>query len=418
MAYQTQAPCEFGSAGGTSCSNPNNPSDEYDWGVYVNGVFQPYRNGYEYRNCTDYVQWKESTIGVSVPSNWGNGGSWYNSAPAGDRSTTPKAWDAAVEPGDPGHVAFVESVNSGGTITVSEYNHNMDGTGDTRTGTASSMGFTEFVDFGVHPSGGGSGFSAFNTFDWPHMAFTGLSGLQSNGQGFGANQYIMSQNGEFSLELTGNGNLAEYGGSSGSSPSAANTKPIWNNNIYSGSLTASSGGLVLQSDGNLVLYNGNGSVLWSTGTGGNSGDNLVVQNDGNVVLYSWSGVAMWSTGGSGSFTASNTWTSGLSDGQSLSTCSMLTSADNRFHLLEECNGDLYEYGPGNSPMWHTNTDGSPGSTLVLQSSDGNLVLYNSSGAPIWATGTGGNTGDNLVVQNDGNVVLYSWSGVAMWSTGT
>ncbi len=156
----TQAPCKFGSAGGSSCTNPSNPSDKYDWGIYdTNHVFHPYRSGYEYRNCTDYVQWKESTIGVTVPSNWGNGGQWYDNAPASERSTTPKAWDAAVVPGNPGHVAFVESVNSDGTITVSEYNHNQDGTGDTRIGTSALMGFTEFIDFGVHPAGNEGGSS-------------------------------------------------------------------------------------------------------------------------------------------------------------------------------------------------------------------------------------------------------------------
>lgn len=151
------APCEFGSAGGSSCTNPNNAYDSYDWGEYVKTVFHPYRSGYEYRNCTDYVQWREAQVGVTVPGTWGNGGQWYDNAPQSERSSTPAAWDAAVEPGNPGHVAFVESVNSGGTITVSEYNEDGKGDGDTRTGTAASMGFTEFVDFGVHPSGSGGG---------------------------------------------------------------------------------------------------------------------------------------------------------------------------------------------------------------------------------------------------------------------
>lgn len=113
----------------------------------------PYRSTrlYDYRNCTDYVAWREGTIGVSVPTNLGNGGQWYDNASSSKRSITPAAWDAAVVPGNPGHVAFIESVNSDGTITVSEYNHDAMGNGDTRTGTAASMGFTEFVDFGVHP---------------------------------------------------------------------------------------------------------------------------------------------------------------------------------------------------------------------------------------------------------------------------
>jgi hypothetical protein len=117
----TEAPCEF-SDGGSSCTNPNDANDKYDWYVDENGDGQfgsssnrtgcgsigasgeCFRNGYEYRNCTDYVQWKESTspMNVSVPSTWGNGGQWYGNAPAGEQSTTPKAWDAAVVVGNPG----------------------------------------------------------------------------------------------------------------------------------------------------------------------------------------------------------------------------------------------------------------------------------------------------------------------------
>jgi surface antigen len=161
-----EAPCQFGSAGGVHCTNPANSHDLYDWGVNSGGTFHSYRNGYQYRNCTDYVQWREAQVGVTVPNSWHNGGQWYDSAPASEKSTTPAAWDAAVVPGNPGHVAFVESVNADGTITVSEYNHDAQGHGDTRTASAASMGFTKFVDFGVHPAGGGpsgGGTSASNT---------------------------------------------------------------------------------------------------------------------------------------------------------------------------------------------------------------------------------------------------------------
>lgn len=159
-----QAPCEWGAAGGSNCLNPNDPlgQDKYDWGVYVNGVFQPYRGGgYEYRNCTDYVRWKEGTYGINVPTNLHNAKDWYDNVPSAERSTTPAAGEVAVNTsGGFGHVAFIESVNAGGTITVSEYNHNMDGHGDYRTGTPSALGFTEYVDFGLDPNkvtGGGGG---------------------------------------------------------------------------------------------------------------------------------------------------------------------------------------------------------------------------------------------------------------------
>jgi surface antigen len=155
------------------CSN-------YDWGPTpdtTKGWTEPdswSSRGYGYRNCTDYVAWKEGTIGVSVPRTWGNGGDWYSSAPTSEQSTTPAAWDAAVKPStwangketDPGHVAFVESVNSDGTITVSEYNHDAAGDGDTWTGPPSDRGFTEFVDFGVHPAGSGGGGSTGGSINW------------------------------------------------------------------------------------------------------------------------------------------------------------------------------------------------------------------------------------------------------------
>lgn len=52
--------------------------------------------------------------------------------------------------------------------------------------------------------------------------------------------------------------------------------------------------LVVQSDGNLVLYQG-GAAYWSSGTGGRSVQGLSVQSDANVVLYDAGHQAIWST---------------------------------------------------------------------------------------------------------------------------
>jgi hypothetical protein len=84
--------------------------------------------------------------------------------------------------------------------------------------------------------------------------------------------------------------------------------------------------LVLQKDGNLVLYSPT-AVLWTTGTVGR-GNAIALQRDGNVVLYD------------------KNW----------------------------------------KPIWATNTVGNSGAFLALQT-DGNLVVYNSSGRPLWATNT-------------------------------
>jgi len=56
--------------------------------------------------------------------------------------------------------------------------------------------------------------------------------------------------------------------------------------------------LNMQTDGNLVLYNGSWSPIWATGTGG-SGNQLNLQPDGNLVMYSNTGSPLWAsnTGG-------------------------------------------------------------------------------------------------------------------------
>src|SRR4051794_39630936 len=79
------APCQFGSAGGASCINPNNSGDRYDWWWDENGngvlnspgeLYDQW--GYEYRNCTSYVAWKLSVNGYSPPFDIGNANAWDN----------------------------------------------------------------------------------------------------------------------------------------------------------------------------------------------------------------------------------------------------------------------------------------------------------------------------------------------------
>ncbi len=98
-----------------------------------------------------------------------------------------------------------------------------------------------------------------------------------------------------------------------------------NQAIYSPGMTFE---LILQSDGNLVLYRrSNWHPLWATGTNGKDVMRAIMQTDGNLVLYQFNGSAVWAS--------------------------------------------------------HTN--GQPGSYLSLQD-DGNLVIYKPN-TPIWASNT-------------------------------
>jgi parallel beta-helix repeat protein len=87
--------------------------------------------------------------------------------------------------------------------------------------------------------------------------------------------------------------------------------------------------LVLQNDGNLVLYQ-DGMPLWATNTVGQRSAEVIMQGDGNFVLYDMAGRALWAS----------------------------------------------------------NTPGHPGARCAIQN-DGNLVVYDTSGIPLWASDTGG-----------------------------
>jgi len=50
----------------------------------------------------------------------------------------------------------------------------------------------------------------------------------------------------------------------------------------------------MQGDGNLVVYASTGPV-WSSGTDRHPGAFLVVQDDGNTVIYSAGGSPLWAT---------------------------------------------------------------------------------------------------------------------------
>ena len=60
-----------------------------------------------------------------------------------------------------------------------------------------------------------------------------------------------------------------------------------------GTQGTSAGFVILQTDGNLVVYNVAGQPLWWTGSVGYANATFVVQNDGNLVVYNGSGQPLW-----------------------------------------------------------------------------------------------------------------------------
>lgn len=93
-------------------------------------------NGYPYGWCTYYAASRRN-----VPSNLGNGGQWLSSAQANGYSTgsTPQA-GAIIVTGESwyGHVGIVESVNSDGSVNISEMNYSGWGVVSSRTISSSN----------------------------------------------------------------------------------------------------------------------------------------------------------------------------------------------------------------------------------------------------------------------------------------
>ncbi len=98
-------------------------------------------------------------------------------------------------------------------------------------------------------------------------------------------QSATSPDGRFTLLMQGDGNLVLYWNGVGA---------LWSTVTGGSNITAK-----FQADGNLVLYTPGGSSIWQSGTGGNWAAKLFVQDDGNLVIYRGDGVAIWSsnTGG-------------------------------------------------------------------------------------------------------------------------
>lgn len=84
----------------------------------------------------------------------------------------------------------------------------------------------------------------------------------------------------YRLVMQTDGNLVLY----------SRSTPLWASN------TVGRGGYAtMQSDGNLVVYGDSGRAVWASNTAGNAGAYLVLQGDRNLVIYSAAGRALWAS---------------------------------------------------------------------------------------------------------------------------
>jgi hypothetical protein len=98
----------------------------------------------------------------------------------------------------------------------------------------------------------------------------------ASGQTLQPGDRLESPNRAYRLVMQGDGNLVLYQGSSA---------------LWSTATSTAGSRAVMQGDGNLVVYSGS-TAKWSSGTAGNPGAYLAVQDDGNLVMYKGS-TAIW-----------------------------------------------------------------------------------------------------------------------------
>jgi hypothetical protein len=217
-------------------------------------------------------------------------------------------------------------------------------------------------------------------------------------------QSLMSQDTNNSLVLQRDGNLVLY----------STLAPRW----YTLTDGKRPQRLIMQPDGNLVLYDRNGSAMWHTATYGNPGAYFALQTDGNMVVYSPGGSPLWN-----SRTVENPSLLGfvspsLYDRNYLHVGQQLETPDRKYRLTLQTDGNLVLYSnTSGDPLWSSRTFGKPAYRLDMQP-DGNLVLYSFANQALWNSGTAHRGYSRLVMQQDGNLVLYDKHSRPTWHTHT
>jgi hypothetical protein len=108
----------------------------------------------------------------------------------------------------------------------------------------------------------------------------------NSGVTLSANSSIASSNGKYTLVMQGDGNLVLY---------AFGNQAVWDTGTWQLPVEHRPDRAVMQPDGNLVLLTPGGVPVWATHTEGNGGSRLVLGDDRNLVIYRSDGNAVWSS---------------------------------------------------------------------------------------------------------------------------
>jgi microsomal dipeptidase-like Zn-dependent dipeptidase len=231
------------------------------------------------------------------------------------------------------------------------------------------------------------------------QAQNGSSMLQP-GQQLTTNQRLTTANGRGQLIMQGDGNLVLY---------ALAGPALWATNTWG----TPANHAIMQQDGNFVLYDSAGRAYWSTNTWGHSGAYLAFLENGDLVVYSATNSVLWSS------QTTQSWgnTDRLSANQQLNVSDKLVSPNGNTNLIMQSDGNLVLYPASGPALWASGTSGTVADHAIMQW-DGNFVVYDATGHAYWSTNTWGHPGSYIEMQNDGNLVVFSPTNVPLWASNT
>ncbi len=204
-----------------------------------------------------------------------------------------------------------------------------------------------------------------------------------------------SPSGKYRLVMQGDGNLVVY---------------VPGNLARWSSRTNAAGSVLKNQQGAMVIVGPNGLPQWSTARAG-AGNDLHIQDDGNLVLYASDGRARWDSDG---HVDAGVWRLDHPVGfTTLTSRQSVTSANGTYRLVMQTDGNLVEYVVGGGPRWATMTSVA-GSRVVVQD-DGNMVIYSAAGRPVWWSGSRRQYGVNGTLEDSGRIMVFDYGSGSSWS---
>lgn len=174
----------------------------------------------------------------------------------------------------------------------------------------------------------------------------------------------------------------------------------------------------LQNDGNLVVrHQSTGVALWSSKTHGQDGVRLVMQRDGNLVLYTEDAKPLWSSKTHGTDINRFELTNNGSLNLTLESETKLSLFDSEAY---ECVGDTLNY-QQTLKVGQRLCDGACSMGIDRFKNFGVWFDSPEKSDEFWSTGWDldiANQARTFTLQSDGNVVLYARKQAPLWATGT